>query len=143
MEKLPILAKLQDFWYETRIDFLKSFSYVWSFLHVKILLVIIFTINIINWLFARFIDQEVGLEKIALHYSVDFGIDLYGDTKNIFIIPVLGFIFIFFNFFLVLFISKYVKSDIKFISYILLVSALIANIILLVSTTSIYLINFK
>ena len=143
MTKSDILSKIQDFWFETRVDFFKSIIFVWHFWHLKILTGLALLTNIINWFFARYISEEIGLEKIALHYNVDFGIDLYDNTNLVYTIPLLGTVILFFNFFLVLLISKYLKKDIKFISYILLVSALVANIILIGATVSVYVINFQ
>jgi hypothetical protein len=143
MTLATIIAKLEIFWIDVRDDIKKSFSYVWKYLHVKILIFAITALNIFTWLFARFISTEIGLDKIALHYSVDFGIDLYGSAAKIYILPTLGAVCAFFNFLLALLISRYVKSDMKFISYVLLLGALLVNVILLGATTSIYLINFR
>jgi hypothetical protein len=143
MALAPILAKLEIFWIDAREDIKKSFTYVWKFLHVKVLFFAIAGLNIVTWLLARFISTEIGLDKIALHYSVDFGIDLYGSASQIYILPTLGTLCAFFNFLLALLISRYVKADMKFISYVLLLGALLVNVILLGATTSIYLINFR
>ncbi len=138
-----ILGKFEVFLIDVKSDIVKSFSYVWKFLHVKILISAIAGLNVITWLLARFIGTEIGLQKIALHYSVDFGIDLYGNAGQIFILPTLGTVCAFFNFLLTLLVFRYVKADIKFISYVLLLGAMLVNVILLGATTSIYLINFR
>ena len=138
-----MLAKFQEFWYESKEDFFKSFLDIWGFLHVKIFFISILFFNLINWLFARFIHKEIGFERIALHYSVDFGIDLYDSVENIYIVPALGTIIVFLNFLLLVLIYKYIKTDMKFISYILLTSSLVSNIVLLGAISSIYLINFR
>lgn len=95
------------------------------------------------WILAVYIFTQIDQPMMALHYSVDFGIDHYGSSKNIFVIPVLGLIFIFFNIILLLVVSLYNKRDIKFLTHLLLVPALIANIMLLAAVSSVYLINFR
>lgn len=143
MGKSDIFSKIQDFWFETRVDFLKSISFTWSFLHLKILTFSTMAVNAAIWLFANYISNQIGLDKIALHYNVDFGIDFYGDTRQIYTVPLLGTIILAFNFLLLLIISRNIKKDIRFISSILLVTALVANIILLGAVTSIYFVNFR
>lgn len=143
MEKKDVFLKIQDFWFETRLDFIKSISLVWSFWFLKILTFLTLSINIVNWFFANYINSEIGQDKIALHYNVDFGIDFYGDTRQIYTVPMLGTFILIFNFLLILAISKYIKKDIRFVSSILSVSSLVTNIILIGATTSIYIINFR
>ncbi|MFH0891996.1 MAG: hypothetical protein V1867_04405 [Candidatus Falkowbacteria bacterium] len=118
-------------------NFLRSFYYR----HVKIYSFVLLAVNAIIWLIARFIGSNIDTDQIALHYNVDFGIDYYGDTEKIYIIPLLGLIIIVVNFFLYVNLSP--RKDRKFISHILLAAAGIANIILLTAIVSIYLVNFR
>ena len=114
-----------------------------NFLFVKVYLGFMLAVNSLVWILAIYIFARIDQPMMALHYSVDFGIDHYGQSKNIFIIPVLGLIFIFFNIALLLVVGLYNKRDIKFLTHLLLVSALIANIMLLAAVISVYLINFR
>jgi hypothetical protein len=110
---------------------------------VRIYLVSAVITNIFTWLFARYIYVNIGQERMALHYSVDFGVDFYGERSGIFIIPALGFIFIIFNIFLLLAILFYNKRDTRFLSHLMLSTAVIANVALLVAIFTVYLINFR
>ena len=114
-----------------------------NFLFFKVYLGFMLLVNILVWIFAVFIFTQIDQPMMALHYSVDFGIDHYGQSKNIFVIPVLGLIFIVFNIVLLLIVGSYNKRDVKFLAHLLLVPALIANIMLLAAVTSVYLINFR
>ena len=109
-------------------------------LSAKIYIAIILLLNIAMWLGARYIARKVGADQMALHYSVGFGIDYYGDTIKIYTIPLLGFLIAFLNFILYAVVSSY--RDKNFIGHILFSASLIANIILLASLLSIYIINF-
>jgi len=125
-----VLSGLKD-------NFLRSFYYR----HVKIYSFVLLVINAIIWAIARFVDSNIDTDQIALHYNVDFGIDYYGDTEKIYIIPVLGLVIIIVNFFLYANVS--LRKDRKFISHVLLAAAGIANVILLAAIVSIYLVNFR
>jgi len=98
-------------------------------------------VNFIVWLAAWYIAAKVHGELIALHYSVDFGINLIGSPKKLYIIPLLGLLIIVINFILLCAIAGH--KDRRFASHILLAGALLSNIILLVSLVSIYLVNFR
>src|SRR3989339_598593 len=98
-------------------------------------------LNFLTWMAARYIHGEIGSQQIALHYSVDSGIDFYGDIDKIYIIPLLGFFIILINF--LLYFNIIIYKDRKFISYILFTTSLVCNLILLISIVSVYLINFR
>lgn len=114
-----------------------------SYLHVKIHLSILILINLLIWFVAIYIVTSVDQPQIALHYSVDFGIDLYGNTNKIYTVPILGLVFIAINTIIALAINRYTREGIRFITHLLLISAIISNIMLLASLVSIYLINFR
>ena len=97
-------------------------------------------VNISAWLAARYFDFQLDNNLAVLHYNVDFGIDLIGEAGRIYIMPLLGLIIIFLN--LILLVSMGKHKDRRFISHLLFASALIANIILLASLGTVYLINF-
>ena len=84
---------------------------------------------------------------MILHYNVDFGIDLIGNVRQIYIIPLIGLVIVLFNLILLSFayrknIAPERRDADKFLANLLLGSALFANFILLFSVASIYLINF-
>ncbi|OGF28479.1 hypothetical protein A2331_05050 [Candidatus Falkowbacteria bacterium RIFOXYB2_FULL_34_18] len=122
-------------------EFKKYFFKIFLDLHVKIYVGILIVLNFLTWMAARYIHGEIGSQQIALHYSVDSGIDFYGDIDKIYIIPLLGFFIILINF--LLYFNIIIYKDRKFISYILFTTSLVCNLILLISIVSVYLINFR
>lgn len=82
------------------------------------------------------INQDIAI----LHYNVDFGIDLIGNKKSFFVIPLLGLIFIILDKVVLLFLLK--KNDFKFLAYFLLSFLLLLHIFLALAQYSIYSINF-
>ncbi len=121
-------------------DFQNLVFNLFSYLYIKIYFIFLLLINLLIWLTSFSIDSKIDGNQIALHYNVDFGIDYYGDKNKIYIIPLLGFIIILVNLFFL--INMYKSRDRKFISHVLLTSALVSNIILLIAIISVYLINF-
>ncbi len=109
-------------------------------LYIKIYLISFLILNSFAWGVVRFIDSEVDRDKIALHFNVESGIDYYGDTYKIYILPILGFLIFLINFILFLKFSSH--KDRKFISHILFSMVIIVNTILLIGAISIYLVNF-
>lgn len=95
---------------------------------------------VLNWIGSYVINIKTSEGSIIfLHYNVDFGANLVGEVKKIYVIPLLGLTVYLLN--LVLSIRFYKRN--KFIPHVLLSSGLIVNATLLVSLYLIYLINFK
>lgn len=117
------------------------FTDLFLYLHIKLYLISLIFINALVWSIAFVIYNRLKNELIYLHYNVDFGVNLIGESKNIFIIPILGLLVILSNLFLYGFVNK--RKDRKFISHILFSGGLSVNIILLISILLIYLINFR
>ena len=118
-----------------------NISEVFSLVFVRIYLGILCFLSIFSWLFCYLFYTKVSQSLIILHYNVDFGVDLIGDVKKIFIIPTLGLFVIFFNFILIFIFLK--NENFKFISHLLLGTAVIVNLFLFLSLGPIYLINFR
>lgn len=135
-------SKIINQFYLFRQTFIKSFFHFFSFLLIKIYLSIIFLLNLALWLFSFFIVNNIGQEEMALHYSVDFGVDLYGAVGKIYFIPFLALVFIIINIAIILVIIRYDPKNFRFISHLLLGTTVVASIILLTAITSIYIINF-
>ena len=134
------MNKLLNFYYLIKQIAHEHLSVALADLFVKIYLLAAVLLNILIWIGAKYIAMVVGANQIALHYSVGFGIDYYGDTVKIYIIPLLGLLIIFLNFVLYVLVSKY--RDKNFIAHILFSSSIVANVILLISIFSVYIINF-
>ena len=94
--------------------------------------------NLINWLVALLINKKLSQNLVILHYNVNLGINLIGQAEKIYILPLVGFIFIIINFSLLISLSQQ-----KFTVYLLMAAAILSNIFLLAGLASIYLINFK
>jgi len=127
--------------YLSRLNLKNYFLDLLDPLRVKIYLSAMVFVNILIWSLCKFIVSRIGAEQMALHYNVDFGIDYYGNVGNVYIIPLLGLVIISVNFYLFAFASRF--KDKIFITHLLFSSAIFANIILLASAISVYLVNFK
>lgn len=135
------LAKLLNYFCLLRQKITGYLTESWCFLYIRLYLIILLIINLVSWIFALYIDWKIDEKQIALHYSVDFGIDYYDYISRIYIIPALGSMLIILNLFLVLFLFRH--KDKRFLSHALLSGALLANIILLGGIATIYLVNFR
>jgi NADH:ubiquinone oxidoreductase subunit 6 (subunit J) len=126
----------------------ERFGSLLSLFYVRIYLIIILGLNSLNWFFVYVININIAeQDSVILHYNVDFGIDLIGNVRQIYIIPSIGLVIVLFN--LILLFFAYRKNIVperrdadKFLANLLLGSALFVNFILLFSVASIYLINF-
>lgn len=134
------MDKIINFYYLAKQTIREQLSFALADLFVKIYLAFACSLNILIWIGAKYIIATVGADQIALHYSVGFGIDYYGDATRIYIIPFLGLLFILLNFILYTIVNKYRDKD--FIAHILFSSAVATNVILFMATLSIYIINF-
>ena len=114
-----------------------------SHLYIRIYLIALICINSLIWLLSYIINiQHINQGLIILHYNVNFGVNLIGNAKKIYIVPILGLIIFVNNFFVLLGIYKF-GQDKKFFGHLLLVSAVISNLLLLMAVISLYLINFR
>ncbi|MCK5459941.1 hypothetical protein KAI52_02415 [Candidatus Parcubacteria bacterium] len=93
-------------------------------------------LNIFIWIYC-FLNIKAGEELIYLHYNIYFGVDFIGEWRKIFIIPIFGLIILLINYSIS--IQIYLKN--KFVSYILVGSALFAQFILLFASIAIVWIN--
>lgn len=137
MEKVNKLANIID---KSKKDLKIIFFVSLKQFHIRVYLAISVFINALIWIVVRYIDSEIDTKQMALHYNVESGIDYYGATEKIYIIPLLGILVFFVNFFLFTIFSRH--KDRRFISHILLSMVVIVNIILLIGAISVYLINF-
>lgn len=109
--------------------------------YLKVYLIVCFALNLLLWITAISIKNNIKEGLAILHYNVDFGIDLLGDPSSLLVIPSFGLIVILINSILT---SVFVKFDkFKFISHLFLLTALVVNVFLILSLLFIYLINFK
>ncbi|MDP1619865.1 MAG: hypothetical protein Q8M12_02610 [bacterium] len=76
---------------------------------------------------------------IILHYNVYFGVDLVGGYRQVYILPLIGFILFLINSSLSIYF--YGQKE-RIASYILLIAVLMIQLSLVVASTSIILINY-
>jgi len=131
--------KILDYIYFSREKLASAVLLLVGFKFVRIYLSFLFASNIINWLIAYYVNNNVSQRLVVLHYNVNLGVNLIGDVANIYIIPTLGLTFIVINFLLLLNIFR--KN--KFLIHLLLGFSLLVNLFLIASTVAIYLVNFR
>lgn len=133
-------TKLWNNFYDSREKATEMLIGIFSLFYVRIYLLIALSLNIVNWLFAFYFNKNVSQKNlVVLHYNINLGVDLVGNASRIYIIPLLGLLFILFNFIIAFNIYK----QGKFIINLLLGSAILANILLLAGTAAVYFVNFR
>jgi len=125
-----ILAREQIF-----VFFLALFSHF----YIRMYFVAHAGLIMFNCFIAYLINIRLLNNLTILHYNVDFGVDLIGSAKEIYILPLLGFLFILIN---IIPLGFFYKKN-KFIAHILLASSLFSNLILAIALAAIYLFNFQ
>lgn len=131
--------KILDYLYLGREKLAQAILSLTSFMFVRIYLLFLLALNIINWLLAFYVNNNVSQNLVVLHYNINLGVNLIGEAKDIYIIPAIGLVFIAVNFLLLLNIFR---KD-KFLTHLLLGSSLLTNLFLIISTAAIYLVNFR
>ncbi|MDP1833551.1 MAG: hypothetical protein Q8L11_01295 [Candidatus Moranbacteria bacterium] len=112
-------------------EYFKSHITIW-------LLILSLTTNLINWAILKIWIQPVAF-PIILHYNVYFGVDLVGGYRQVYILPLIGFILFLINSSLSIYF--YGQKE-RIASYILLIAVLMIQLSLVVASTSIILINY-
>jgi len=131
--------KILNYLYLSREKLAQAVLYLVGFMFVRMYLLFLFALNIVNWLLALYVNNNVSQNLVVLHYNVNLGVNLIGNAKDIYIIPILGLVFIVINFILLLNIFR--KN--KFLIHLLLGFSLLINLFLIASTLAIYLVNFR
>lgn len=102
------------------------------------LMVLSLVTNLANWLILKIFIQPIDL-PIILHYNVYFGVDMMGNYKEAYVLPLIGMILLLVNFFL----SKYLyEKKERIASYLLLMAAAMIQLALIVSSISVIIINY-
>lgn len=97
-------------------------------------------INGLTWFFVIVTHRSLADSLAILHYNVIFGIDKIGEPISLFQLPIIGLLLIIVNFFVsVLLIRKREQTP----GHFLLLTAILANLILLVAVYLLYIINFS
>ncbi len=95
-------------------------------------------VGIVNFLVLLFFVKNVN-DLIILHYNIFLGVDLFGDSKQILLMPMVGFVFIFVNLFLAIYFFN--KKE-RVLSHMLSLTALISQLGISIAGGSIILINY-
>ena len=103
---------------------------------IKMILVFSVVLNASLFLFFYFFIKQSNV-PIVLHYNVDRGVDYFGEVKDIFTLPIIGFLILFFN--AVLAARLWLRSQV--LSYFFTAVTLISQIFLVLSGVALYLIN--
>lgn len=117
----------------------------WGYLYIKIYVLSAVILIFLNWFFSYFINNKISQGLVALHYNVDFGINLIGNASEIYIIPALGLFIALINSILTIVVNRQRfddKNTARLLSHFLLGGALFSNLFLLISLAFVYLINF-
>ncbi|MCX6762121.1 MAG: hypothetical protein NTY33_04780 [Candidatus Moranbacteria bacterium] len=94
--------------------------------------------NIIDWLALAIYLHPAGSE-IILHYNVYFGVDSVGTVRGAYVLPLVGLIILLAN--ITLSFYFYAQKE-RIASYVLLITALMAELSLLISVISVIIINY-
>jgi hypothetical protein len=140
---MQIFDKLIDYFHLYRQEAWATVEDLWQLWPVRIYVAAFILTNLAAWYGAGHIYRNIGQPELALHYSVDFGIDIYGPVARLFVLPALGLVFYAFNSLLLLVVASINRKDALFFSHILLLAAVFVNLLLLVAVASIYLVNFR
>jgi len=135
------LSKFYEYFYSARRKFSDGFSYLLSFFFIRLYFIILLGFNLFVWLVVYLININVSQDLVILHYNIDFGVDLIGGVKGLYIIPTLSLIVILINGILLFPFCH--RKDFKFLAHLLLAASLAVNLFLLIALGSIYLINFS
>lgn len=103
---------------------------------IKLFLAAGLILNISLFLFFYFSIKQSDI-PIVLHYNVDWGVDYFGEVKNIFILPTVGLIILLTNNFLAL---KF-WFRMKILSFFLLSVTMLSEIFLWLAGIALYIIN--
>jgi len=95
-------------------------------------------INITEWIILKIFVRPVDF-PIIMHYNVYFGVDLLGNWKQVFVLPLVGVILFIINF--ILAIHFYNLKE-RIASYLLLIAVLMLQLSLLVASVSVIIINY-
>ena len=130
-----------NFLFNIKYNYRENSSELFRYAPNKIFVFLVLLINFSTWLIAVYIDRQINYEQIALHYNVDFGINLMGSVKQIYIVPFLGLIIFLINFLLLININQ--ERERRFTAQVIFIASLLCNLTLLASIGAIYLINFR
>ncbi len=135
---IVMFTKLLSHFYLSRHKFTEYVFGLLDFLYIRMYLIVIIGLILLNWLFVYIININVSQDLVVLHYNVDFGVNLIGSVKQVYIIPLMGLIVFIIN----LVLSVFVNKQDKFFTHLLLGATMLVNVFLFIAISSVYLVNF-
>lgn len=102
------------------------------------LIIASFIANLASWLTIKIFLKPVDF-PIILHYNVYFGVDMVGDWRQTYWLPIIGLALFLVNLFLAL---HFYRQKERIASYLLLIGALMIQLSLVVASVSIIIINY-
>ncbi len=136
---MAVASKLLNYIYLGREKLSAIISDLSSFFYIKVYFFVILGLNLLNWLAAYFINSKASQDLVVLHYNIDFGVNLIGNVKEVYVIPLLGLCVFLINFVLLSFVYR----QNKFTVHLLSAGAILVNLFLLMAVTTVYLINSR
>jgi len=113
------------------LDYFKSAIPIW-------LIILSLAVNLIDWIILKIFVRPVDF-PIIIHYNVFFGVDMVGNYKLVFVLPLIGLALFLINFFLSIY---FYRRKERIASYLLLMTALMIQLSLFVSALSVIIINY-
>ncbi len=132
--KVEKLYVLKDAWAAVIKEFAEN-------TYIRVYLAVLLVFNGCLWILANLVKQATGQDLIALHYQVDYGVNLIGGANNIFLLPAIGLIIIMVNVFLSLLVVR--RKERNFLSHILLSAAVLTHFFIAIALWLLYLINYQ
>jgi len=123
-----VTVKVRSFFNQ---EYFRSAIAVW-------LIILSLAVNLAEWVILKIFIQPVDF-PIILHYNVYFGVDMTGDYRLVFFIPLIGLALFSVNLFLSIY---FYREKERIASYLLLMTALMIQLSLLVAALSIIIINY-
>ncbi len=135
------LGSIINFFAEFRQGLRNIANSLFFFVFFRVYLAIFLLQNILLWASAYYVYHLIDQPRIALHYNIESGVDYYGPSYQLFVLPLLGLAIMLTN--TAIFAMVRNQEDRHFVGHMLFIVVLICNLILETALYSIYLINFK
>ena len=118
-----------------------AFKSLWRYVPNRYYLIISLVLQLLAWFQAISIKNSLSGELLVLRYKIDFGANLVGNPKLIFIYPFFSLLVILLNILLVLILSRH--KNFRLFSQLLLGGGLSFAVLTLLYLLSVYLVNFR
>lgn len=114
---------------------------LWRFIPSRFYLGVAVFLQTADWLQAIFIYKHLSGELLVLHYNIDFGIDLIGEPRRIFLYPLFGLGIFALNWIIAAALRR--RQYFRLFTHLLLTTALLFSLFVSLALMFIYLINFR